>query len=80
MKYNYGFEKLDILKLSKSFIKTVYKTTGNFPKNEIFVITKKMSRATVSVFSNIAEGNGSYRSDRNFLQIWLYQYMLENIK
>ena len=34
----------------------VYLITGNFPKDELYVLTGQMRRAAVSIPSNIAEG------------------------
>ncbi len=36
----------------------VYRTTKNFPKNEVFVLSQQIHRSAISVPSNIAEGAG----------------------
>jgi four helix bundle protein len=54
---NLSHKKLDIWKLSISFIKEIYKLTENFLKSELYGLTSQMKRAAVSVTSNIAEGS-----------------------
>jgi len=39
-------------------IAEVYLATGSFPKHEMFGLTNQLRRASVSVASNIAEGQG----------------------
>lgn len=48
----------------------VYKVTGMFPKEETFGLTSQMRRASVSIISNIAEGNARGRKEcTQFLRI-----------
>ena len=46
----------------------VYRTTGAFPKHELYGLAQQMRRAAVSIGSNIAEGKGR-RSDKEFPQL-----------
>jgi len=50
---------------------TIYRLTGNFPREEVYGLTSQMRRAAVSIASNIAEGygRGSRREYRQFLRI-----------
>ena len=48
------------------YVTTIYRSTEQFPKTEIFALTNQIRRAVVSVPSNIAEGQGR-NSDKEFL-------------
>ena len=52
----FGFQRLEIYKLSKEIVKYNYKLTSRFPNGEKFCIVQQMNRAAISVSSNIAEG------------------------
>jgi len=58
----FNFEKLDVWQRAVELAAFVYGFTGKFPSDEKFGITSQMRRASVSVSSNIAEGNS--RSSR----------------
>jgi four helix bundle protein len=67
------FRDLDVWKLSMELVEDVYKITKAFPKSEMFGLTDQMRRASISIPSNIAEGNGRQHSKEyvNFLYIAL---------
>jgi four helix bundle protein len=47
------------------FVEMIYEVTAGFPKEEFYGLTGQLRRASVSIPSNIAEGQGR-RSDREF--------------
>jgi four helix bundle protein len=51
-----SFEDLLVWQKAHSFVLTVYRLTGTFPKHEIFGLTSQFRRAAVSIPANIAEG------------------------
>lgn len=69
----FGYEKMDVTKLSKGLIVDIYKLTENFPDKERFGLTNQIRRAVVSILLNIAEGsNRSSNKDFNhFVRISL---------
>jgi four helix bundle protein len=48
--------KLSAFELADELAVMIYRTTKNFPKEEVYGLTSQMRRATVSVPSNIVEG------------------------
>src|ERR1700757_1072941 len=60
-----SFKELRVWQDAMNFAVCVYRTTGNFPKHEIYGLTQQLRRAAVSIPSNIAEGKG-HRWDRAF--------------
>ena len=54
--YEFYFEKLEVWKNARYFVKDVYLTTESFPNSEKFGLTSQIRRAAVSITSNIAEG------------------------
>lgn len=61
------FKELKVWQKSVSFVTEIYKLTENFPKTEMFGLTSQLRRASVSIPSNIAEGN-SRRSTADYSQ------------
>lgn len=64
-------KKLAVWEKSLNLIKEVYKLTRKLPKEEQYVLTSQLRRASVSVASNIAEGAArkSVVERRRFYQI-----------
>ncbi|MCF7845672.1 MAG: four helix bundle protein [Candidatus Peribacteraceae bacterium] len=64
-----NFKELIVWQKAFTLIKSIYRFTESFPKNEEFGLKSQIRRASVSIVSNIAEG--SVRSTRrdyaNFL-------------
>ena len=52
---------------------SVYKTTSNMPREELYGLTSQMRRAAVSIPSNIAEGEGR-RTHGEFLHMLSISY------
>lgn len=64
-----SFKELRVWQEAMKFVVSVYRTTNNFPKHELYGLSHQLRRAAVSIPSNIAEGKGhrSGREFRNFL-------------
>jgi four helix bundle protein len=54
----HDFKKLTVWQRTRVFVKDLYLLTQKFPNEEKFGLTKQIRRASVSIFSNIAEGSG----------------------
>ena len=54
--YTFYFEKLEVWKNARVFVKEVYRVTETFPVKEQFGITSQVRRASLSITANIAEG------------------------
>ncbi|MEK7461170.1 MAG: four helix bundle protein [Patescibacteria group bacterium] len=67
------FTDLDAWQEGHKFVLAIYKTTTDFPNEEVFGLTSQIRRAAVSITSNIAEGFSrySYREKAQFYQISL---------
>jgi four helix bundle protein len=52
------FEDLDVFKRALDLMADVYRVTKMFPGDERFGLTQQLRRASVSVVSNLAEGQG----------------------
>ena len=53
----YSFEKLMAWQESRSLVKSIYVLLNKYPKYEQFALCDQIRRASISVPSNIAEGN-----------------------
>lgn len=51
-----SFEELKVWKDSRLIVKEIYNIIDNFPGRESYGLTSQISRASVSIMSNIAEG------------------------
>jgi len=67
----YSFEKLIVWQKARKVAVCIYKTTNDFPKEEIFGISSQMRRCSISISSNIAEGSGrqTYKEKARFTEI-----------
>lgn len=67
----HNYKNLHIWQEGINLARKIYEVTGNFPVNEKFGIVSQMTRAAVSIPSNIAEGAGrnSNKDFANFLGI-----------
>ncbi len=52
------FEDLDVFKRALDLMEDVYRVTKMFPGDERFGLTQQLRRASISVVSNLAEGQG----------------------
>jgi four helix bundle protein len=53
-----SYRELLVWQKAKTLAVHTYKATANFPKSETYGLTSQIRRASVSVVSNIAEGQG----------------------
>lgn len=79
-KKKYGFEKLEVYKDARIYVKYVYfLTTDFFPDKERFGLTSQVQRAAISIVSNIVEGTSraSNNEKARFIEI-AYGSLLES--
>ena len=62
-----SFEELPVWKDARKFAHKIYNLTKKFPKEENYGLTSQITRATVSIGSNIAEGFDRY-SKKDFIK------------
>ncbi len=55
---SHSFRQLLVWQKARSLAVAVYQATETFPKSEVYGLTSQIRRASVSVVSNIAEGQG----------------------
>ncbi len=68
-----SYRDLKVWRKGIDLVKEVYTIAGKFPKHEIFGLADQMRRSSVSVPSNIAEGQGRQHTGefKQFLHIAL---------
>ena len=57
--YIYNFEKLRVWHDSKELALNIYRISTSFPDDEKFGLVSQIRRASVSICSNLAEGNSN---------------------
>lgn len=62
-----NFKELLVWQKSINFVTEIYEVTNDFSKDEMYGLTSQIRRASISIPSNIAEGN-SRRSIADYLQ------------
>ena len=67
----FSFEKLIAWQKSRELALIFFKTTKQFPKDELFGLTSQMRRCSISISSNLAEGSGrnSFKDKARFTEI-----------
>lgn len=66
----FNLEDLQVYQKSLDFVDSVYDTSDNFPKQEIYRLYSQYIRAAISIPLNIAEGSGDTDAQFNrYLQI-----------
>ena len=74
----YGFEKLEVWKLSIELVMYISEIVEAWPKNERFDLTSQISRAATSISCNISEGSGRLSpKDQNRFYSFAYSSALE---
>lgn len=69
--YQFPFEKLRVWQDARAWVRETYKTVKLFPSEERFGLSSQLTRAAVSVASNLAEGCGrtSPKDQAHFSQL-----------
>lgn len=58
MEKNKNYKDLIVWQKSIDIAEDTYKLTSKFPKEEVYGLTSQMRRSSISIASNIAEGQG----------------------
>ncbi|MBL9179508.1 MAG: four helix bundle protein [Verrucomicrobiaceae bacterium] len=58
MRKEFPFEKLEVWQDARKLVRSVYECADSFPSSECFGLTSQLTRASVSVANNLAEGSG----------------------
>ena len=75
---DFNFEKLDTWQSSRNLVKIIYQITTNFPEEERYGLTNQLRRATISISSNVAEGNSRFSAkDKSHFTEMAYTSLME---
>jgi four helix bundle protein len=68
-----SYKDLEVWQLAVELVKDIYLVTGKFPASERFGLTQQIRKASVSIPSNIAEGQfrNSSKEFKQFLSVAL---------
>ena len=76
--YQFPFEKLLVWNKSIDLVKSIYRKTNSFPKEEKYGLTSQIKRCAVSVASNIAEGTSRMTPrDQSHFSVIAYSSLME---
>ena len=69
--YRFPFEKLEVWQEARQLVRHTYEAVKSFPSGEKFGLTSQITRAAVSVASNLAEGGSraSAKDQAHFSQL-----------
>ncbi len=74
----FNFEKLETWQLSRKLVGFIYQITKSFPEEEKFGMTNQLRRASISISSNIAEGNSRFSAkDKSHFTEMSYTSLME---
>ncbi|MGK6352517.1 four helix bundle protein [Parapedobacter sp. DT-150] len=62
-----SYRDLDVWNNAMNLVELIYKSTGSFPREEVYGLTSQIRRSAVSIPSNIAEGF-MRKNTREYLQ------------
>lgn len=68
-----SYKQLIVWRKSIELVKSIYKLTSLFPKDELYGIISQIRRASISIPSNIDEGYGR-RYHKEYLQFYSIAY------
>lgn len=78
MRKEFPFEKLEVWQDARKMVRSVYECAGAFPSAERFGLASQLTRASVSVANNLAEGSGrSSLKDQAHFSSQAYSSLME---
>lgn len=78
MRKEFPFEKLEVWQEARKLVREVYHCASLFPSTERFGLTSQLTRASVSVANNLAEGSGrSSLKDQAHFSSQAYSSLME---